>query len=379
MKSSLRYLPVLAAAALLAAVTHGLSRPLQAADVAAPQNPKLEDCASDPKVLGLERIVEIDAAQGPIFGGSHRHETFLHDKEVILTFDDGPMRHYTRPVLKALADHCTKATFFMVGRMAAADPALVKEVLAAGHTVGSHTWSHQNLKVYGQFKARTEFELGLSAVTAAAGQPIAPFFRFPYLSSNRLIQDYVGKRQSATFFIDIDSKDFQTRNSNRVYDKIMRDLSAQGKGVILMHDIQPSTAGMIKRLLDTLHEKGYKVVHVVPKAKATTVADFDTRAEKLVAAKARKIKDEPMADRSMVWTMPPPDKVKPPKLRRSGGSSVASGSADKPSAASSSPEQMEVLPWSNTMRAAARRGTDQRQRVGGQPESSTWQFNTFQN
>ncbi|WP_273827979.1 polysaccharide deacetylase family protein, partial [Providencia rettgeri] len=67
---------------------------------------------------------------------------FLEPKEVILTFDDGPLPAITRSVLDTLDQFCTKATFFEIGEMAIAYPSTVKSVLARGHTVGTHTWSH---------------------------------------------------------------------------------------------------------------------------------------------------------------------------------------------------------------------------------------------
>jgi peptidoglycan-N-acetylglucosamine deacetylase len=108
--------------------------------------PPVAACATQDNVLGLSRVVEVDAADGPLFGRVHNGGyDFLHDGEVVLTFDDGPLRHYTRAVLKALDAHCTKATFFMVGRMAVADPEMVREVASHGHTIGAHTWSHAKL------------------------------------------------------------------------------------------------------------------------------------------------------------------------------------------------------------------------------------------
>ena len=62
--------------------------------------------------------------------------------EVVLTFDDGPWLNNTPMVLKALADQCVKATFFPIGKHATYYPEILKQVAAAGHTIGSHTWSH---------------------------------------------------------------------------------------------------------------------------------------------------------------------------------------------------------------------------------------------
>jgi peptidoglycan-N-acetylglucosamine deacetylase len=267
---------------------------------------RVDACASDPSRLGLSRIVEIDTADGPQFGGGHGAATdFLKDGEVILTFDDGPLRPYTRPVLKALADQCTKATFFMVGRMAAADPALVKDVAAAGHTVASHTWSHQNLMPIGLLKSRQEFEKGVVALNKALGRPAAAFFRFPYLSENRFLVDHIKSRNISTIWVDVDSKDYLTRDPKQVHNRIMSQLREQRKGIILMHDIQPSTAGAIRGLLSELRDKGFKVVHIVPKASADAVALSDSDVEKTFADKAKASGENPVASRSVVWTMAP--------------------------------------------------------------------------
>lgn len=264
------------------------------------------ECASDPNVLGISRIVEIDAADGPEFGGQKgQRNDFLQDREVVLTFDDGPMRAYTRRVLAALAHHCTRATFFLVGRMAAADPAMVREVQAGGHTIASHTWSHKNLAAVGAARAQQDFEMGVSAVSRAAGGASAPFFRFPYLSESRAILKLAGERGIASFWIDVDSKDYLTRSPQLVQRRIMAQLKAKGKGVILMHDIQPSTVGAIGPLLAELHREGYKVVHITPKIAATTVAAYDDAIAKAFGDKTRALRDNPLADRSVMWSAEP--------------------------------------------------------------------------
>ena len=101
---------------------------------------------TNPNALGVARTVEIDTTGGPGFGFEHFKELdFLRDKEVVLTFDDGPWPHNTPAVLKALADQCTTGIFFSIGKHATYEPEILKQVYAAGHTVGTHTWSHANL------------------------------------------------------------------------------------------------------------------------------------------------------------------------------------------------------------------------------------------
>ncbi len=93
----------------------------------------------------MSRTVEIDTTGGPGFGFEHfKQLDFLRDHEVVLTFDDGPWPT-TPAVLKALADECVKAIFFPIGKHATYYPEILRQVAAAGHTVGSHTWSHDDL------------------------------------------------------------------------------------------------------------------------------------------------------------------------------------------------------------------------------------------
>src|SRR5215470_9146745 len=139
--------------------------------------------------LGVSRVVEIDTNGGPGFGFEHfKQFDFLEPKEVVLTFDDGPWPGNTPAVLKALDDECTKAVFFSIGKHATWHPEILKQVYAAGHTVGAHTWSHANLdgKKMTEQMAKDEIEKGFSAVKWALGaNDPAPFFRFPQLQQNQ--------------------------------------------------------------------------------------------------------------------------------------------------------------------------------------------------
>ncbi|CAN1722256.1 peptidoglycan-N-acetylglucosamine deacetylase [Hyphomicrobium sp. 1Nfss2.1] len=270
----------------------------------APPHPatQVADCATRADVLGLSRIVEVDTSEGPLFGrGRKGGFDFLKDGEIVLTFDDGPSRSHTRNILKALAQHCTKATFFMVGRMAASDPAMVREVAAAGHTIGSHTWSHAKLSSLTADKAEEEVELGLSAVASALGAPVAPFFRFPYLRPNAAAVEYLKARHIASFMIDVDSRDFRSRDPAEVQKNVLTQLAGRHRGILLFHDIQPSTAHALPALLTELKKRGFKVVHMVPKQTAETLPEYDARAAKLIAHKMQAASKEPLAPRALTW------------------------------------------------------------------------------
>lgn len=335
----------------------------QAEANAVANNLRIDACASDPSRLGLSRVVEIDSTDGPQFGANHGANTdFLKDGEVVLTFDDGPLRHNTRPVLAALAEHCTKATFFMVGRMAAADPAMVKEVAAAGHTVGTHTWSHKNLRANNATKGQQELEMGVSAVNRALGREATPFFRFPYLGDNKQIGEHLKDRHMSAWWVDVDSKDYTTRDANVMVRRVMSSLAVKRKGIILMHDIQTSTAHGIKTLLDQLHDKGFKVVHIVAKGTVPSIAEYDQIVAKSFKTKADDAAANPLADRSIVWTAPPPNDTdgttngdaaagaRPAKASAKGGQDLpVHGGTQQPIKSDAKPKaapaSSEILPW----------------------------------
>src|SRR5262245_28434665 len=97
----------------------------------------------NPSALGVSRTLMVDPTALPLIGTmSYRDTLPLDDHEVVLTFDDGPLPRYTEQILKILAAECVKATYFMVGRMAAAYPEWVRKVAAAGHTIGTHSQNH---------------------------------------------------------------------------------------------------------------------------------------------------------------------------------------------------------------------------------------------
>ena len=240
---------------------------------------------NNPNALGISRVVQIDTTGGPGFGMEHfKTHDFLNDHEVVLTFDDGPWLNHTPAVLKALADQCIRATFFPIGLHATYYPEILKQVAEAGHTIGSHTWSHQDLQKIVSKKsvedAKTEIEMGLSAVHMAVGGPTAPFFRFPALQHPPEMVSYLGERNIAIFSADFDSFDFKIHKPEQVVKSVMDKLAKHGKGMILMHDFQKATSIALPEILAKMKAGGYKIVHMVPKDQVQTVAQYDEMVNK---------------------------------------------------------------------------------------------------
>jgi peptidoglycan/xylan/chitin deacetylase (PgdA/CDA1 family) len=242
----------------------------------APAQPK--DSCANPNALGLSRTVEVDTTGGPGFGFEHfKQLDFLTDKEVVLTFDDGPWPVNTPAVLKALADECTKGVFFPIGKHATYHPEILKQVAAAGHTIGAHTWSHANLnsrKMTDQL-AKDEIEKGFSAVKMALGTAPSPFFRFPELQHGPGAMAYLATRNVAVFSCDLDSFDFRAKDATQIVNTVMTKLDKQGKGIILMHDFQKHTAEALPTLLSRLKAGGYKVVLMKAKTTFQSLPEYD--------------------------------------------------------------------------------------------------------
>jgi len=127
------------------------------------------DCPAN--ALGTSRVLEVDAATTPRVGLKHFSSTLpLGDKEVVLTFDDGPWPGTTPRVLDALARECVKATFFLLGENAAAHPELARRELSEGHTVAHHTFAHPLLDHLAAGAAEAEIDRGVNAVSLHGSQ-----------------------------------------------------------------------------------------------------------------------------------------------------------------------------------------------------------------
>ena len=262
MRKSLAFLLVMSASLAVGAATA--------------QNAPAPAKCSNPNALGVSRTVEIDTDSGPGFGFEHfKAYDFLRDKEVLLTFDDGPWPGNTPAVLKALADQCTKATFFVIGKHASWHPEILKQVVGAGHTVGTHTWSHVDLSNKSFEEAKAEIEKGIAGTSVAMGnKPVQPFFRFPALRHPPELVKYMQDRHIGIFSTDMDSFDFKMRKPEQVVASVLKKLEKRGKGIVLMHDFQQATARGTEDLLKKLKDGGYKVVHVVGKKPVEPIKEY---------------------------------------------------------------------------------------------------------
>jgi len=226
------------------------------------------DCPGRPDALGTSRVLVVDPAEHARIGTMQYHETLpLQDHEVVLTFDDGPIPPYTNRVLETLASQCVKATYFLVGRMSRNYPDMVRKIHDAGHSVGTHTQNHlYTLGRMSPARAHQEIDDGIQAAADALGNPaeVAPFFRIPGLVRTNVVEQYMAQKGIMIWSADFPADDWKHLSASEVMRRALTRLDQYGKGVLLLHDIQPSTALMLPKLLAELKRRGYRVVHVVP-------------------------------------------------------------------------------------------------------------------
>src|SRR5579863_8296325 len=225
-----------------------------------------------PNALGTSRVLPIDFSAYQQLGRMQYPDSLpLNDKEVVITFDDGPLPPYTDQILDILAAQCVKATFFMVGEMAHSFPATVRRVYEEGHTIGTHSDHHP--VGFGKLpleRMHSEIDGGIADVSAAFGgdsRYLAPFFRIPGLERSDLLESELAERGLIIFSADVVADDWHRDiTPAKITALAMSRLEARGKGILLLHDIHAKTVAALPGLLDQLQQQGFQVVQVVPSA-----------------------------------------------------------------------------------------------------------------
>ncbi|MBT3069582.1 polysaccharide deacetylase family protein [Rhodomicrobium sp. Az07] len=259
------------------------------------------DCPAG--TLGTSRTVVIDPAKVHRVGGGPDYGTpILEDREVILTFDDGPIPPWTGKVLDALAAECVHATFFTVGTMARAHPALLKRVLAEGHTVGTHSERHAHIPKLPYKAAVKEILDGFATAGKSLGDQaaVAPFFRFPYLESTRATETYAAAMGIVIWNIDFHASDWMFLTPEVLAQRAIERIEQKKRGILLLHDIHQRTALALPVILRELKSRGYKVVHAVPTPGAhvnfEVAAKIDPWAAKAAPLRSSRAKPSPTFD-----------------------------------------------------------------------------------
>ena len=176
------------------------------------------------------------------------------EKYVALTFDDGPRRGTTDRLLDGLKERGTKATFFLIGEQIEANADLVTRMAEEGHQIGNHTWSHQRLDGIPQDRAAQEVARTEAALEELLGG-----------GEYWLRPPYGQVAEGASFRVPlvkwcVDPRDWESRNTEKVTQAILDHV--EPGGIILLHDIYPTSVDAALRVVDRLQEEGYWFVTV---------------------------------------------------------------------------------------------------------------------
>jgi peptidoglycan/xylan/chitin deacetylase (PgdA/CDA1 family) len=252
---------------MLPSLTRGCAVGALLALCAAPPAAFAQQPACPSGALGTARVMEVDTSQGLRVGRKSYPQTLpLQPREVLLTFDDGPAGATTAAILDALRRECVRATFFVIGQNAAAQPALVRRIVAEGHSLGHHTQTHPILNTIPHDRAVAEIEQGLAAIERAAGAGagrIRSFFRFPGFGATPALEAYAASRGMGVFGADFWASDWNVMTPDAQLQLVLRRLDEAQGGIVLFHDTKQQTASMIPAFLTALKQRGYRVVHIV--------------------------------------------------------------------------------------------------------------------
>jgi peptidoglycan/xylan/chitin deacetylase (PgdA/CDA1 family) len=178
---------------------------------------------------------------------------------VAFTFDDGPKPGPTDAVLDALQAYDVPGAFFLVGRRLAgkrgqAPRELVARMLAQGHLVGNHTWSHQRLPDVDDATAAAELDRASAAIRRATGSR-PTLFRPPFGAHSAASTRHAASGRLTTVLWSIDSLDWKRPSADRMRAAVVDAIVAENGGVVLMHDTKQLTADTLPGILDDLEAR----------------------------------------------------------------------------------------------------------------------------
>ena len=209
--------------------------------------------------LGLLTLFQAAAVPNVVY----RYASGGGKKRVAITFDDGPHPRYTPQILDILAEYGVKATFFMVGSNATYYPELVKRVLAEGHEIGNHTYSHYHT-VHVKSEELTRDILACSEVLARFMDGKAPkLFRPPEGVFNEEIKALCKAQGYTIVMWSVDTRDWAHPSVAEIVAGVRENV--QDGAIILMHDFigkNSPTPAALRQILPLLQESGYELVTV---------------------------------------------------------------------------------------------------------------------
>ncbi|HZC34979.1 MAG TPA: polysaccharide deacetylase family protein [Chthoniobacterales bacterium] len=179
---------------------------------------------------------------------------------IAMTFDDGPSPETTPRLLDILKQRNIKATFFMIGQNVERNPEIVKRILAEGHEIGNHSWTHPPLAKLSDDRVTEEITKTQNAIKTASGYT-PELLRPPYGSITSRQKEWIESRFGLNVILwSVDPFDWKRPGASVIEQRILA--GAKPGAIILSHDIHKQTVDSMPATLDALAAKGYKFVTV---------------------------------------------------------------------------------------------------------------------
>lgn len=179
--------------------------------------------------------------------------------KIALTFDDGPSSH-TLEILDILEEHNARATFFVLGNLVEPRADIVAQAFQRGNEIAGHSFTHRNFTRLNAAAILEEITSTSAAIEAATGKPSPPFFRPPYGAHNPTVRAVAREIGYSMVNWSIDPEDWRVRDAEKIFNHVM-EYAVDG-GIVVLHDIRPSTVEAVAYIVPALHERGFELVTV---------------------------------------------------------------------------------------------------------------------
>ena len=177
-------------------------------------------------------------------------------KKIALTFDDGPDSEYTPMLLDGLAERNVKATFFVIGKQAEAQPEVMERLVKEGHLIGNHTYNHVDIRHMTASAAKEEILKANEVIAKYTGEEPC-FLRPPFGSGSSSLEKEI---EMIPVLWTIDTMDWSCQNEAKICNTVYREIKENS--IILMHDEYPTTVRAALRIIDKLQKDGYEFVTI---------------------------------------------------------------------------------------------------------------------
>jgi peptidoglycan/xylan/chitin deacetylase (PgdA/CDA1 family) len=189
-------------------------------------------------------------------GSQDTDTAIVEKKKVALTFDDGPDSEYTPMLLDGLAERNVKATFFVIGKQAEAQPQIMERMVKEGHLIGNHTYNHVDIRHMTESAAEKEIIKANEVIEKYTGEEPC-FLRPPFGSSSSKMEK---KMEMISVLWTIDTMDWACQNESKICSTVYREIKENS--IILMHDEYPTSVRAALSVVDRLQKEGYEFVTV---------------------------------------------------------------------------------------------------------------------